>query len=140
MALDTGACDRAWDDIMNVLATSVSLNVADIPAASRFFTTHLGFRELVVAESVVCLGRDDAAADIILLPAASEPPYPRGTAQAIVSFAVSGIAAEQERLRREGATITEPLRQEPWGEWVLRLTDPNGVVVQLVEWQPPAGA
>ncbi|MER5424785.1 VOC family protein [Streptosporangium roseum] len=51
-----------------------------------------------------------------------------------------GIAAEQERLRREGATITEPLRQEPWGEWVLRLTDPNGVVVQLVEWQPPAGA
>jgi predicted enzyme related to lactoylglutathione lyase len=125
---------------MNVIATTVSLNVADVPAASRFFTTHLGFRELVVAEGVICLGRDDAAVDIVLLPRDGGPPYPQGPAEVIVSFAVSGIAAEQERLHREGATITEPLRQEPWGEWVLQLTGPNGVVVQLVEWRPPAGA
>lgn len=78
---------------MNVIATSVSLNVADVPAASRFFTTHLGFRELVVAEGVVCLGRDDAAADIVLLSRDGEPPYPQGTAEVIVSFTVSGIAA-----------------------------------------------
>ncbi|WP_084958389.1 VOC family protein [Thermoactinospora rubra] len=125
---------------MNVTATTVSLSVADVPAASRFFATHLGFRELVVAEGIVCLCRDDAAADIVLLPRRDEPPSPEKPAEVIVSFTVSGIAAEQERLRREGATITEPLRLEPWGEWVLRLTDPNGVVIQLVEWQPPAGA
>lgn len=101
---------------MNVVATTVSLNVADISAARRFFTTHLGFRELVAAEGVVWLGRDDAAADIVLLPRAVEQPYPQGPAEVLVSFAVRGIAAEQERLLGEGATITEPLRQEPWGE------------------------
>lgn len=26
-----------------------------------------------------------------------------------------------------------PLREEPWGERLFQLTDPNGVVVQLVE-------
>ncbi|MFI6900528.1 VOC family protein [Nonomuraea sp. NPDC050394] len=140
MASGAGTDAVGGEDVMNVIATTVSLNVADIPAAAQFFTTHLGFRELVAAEGVVCLGRDDAAADIVLLPREGESPHPQGPAEVIVSFAVHGIAAEQERLRREGATITEPLRQEPWGEWVLRLTDPNGVVVQLVEWQPPAGA
>ncbi|WP_049557575.1 VOC family protein [Nonomuraea sp. SBT364] len=125
---------------MNVVATTVSLNVADIPAASRFFTTHLGFRELVAAEGIVWLGRDDAAADIVLLPRPGGSLHREGPAEVTVSFAVRGIAAEQRRLLGEGVTITEPLRQEPWGEWVLRLTDPNGVVVQLVEWQPPAGA
>lgn len=33
-----------------------------------------------------------------------------------------------------------PLREEAWGERLVQLTDPNGVVVQLVEWIPPAGA
>ncbi|MFD7548880.1 VOC family protein [Streptomyces sp. NPDC059578] len=52
----------------------------------------------------------------------------------IVAFTVEDIAAEEQRLRAEGANITMPLRTEPWGEKLLQLTDPNGVVVQLVEW------
>lgn len=36
-----------------------------------------------------------------------------------------------------GAPITMPLREEPWGERLFQLTDPNGVVVQLVEWVTP---
>ncbi|MEV4062544.1 hypothetical protein [Nonomuraea dietziae] len=35
--------------------------------------------------------------------------------------------------------VTMELRQEPWGEKLLQLTGPNGVVVQLVEWVAPAG-
>ncbi len=58
----------------------------------------------------------------------------------MVSFTVTDLSAEHERLRREGAPITMPLRQEPWGEWVLQLLDPNGVVIQIVEWVPPVGA
>lgn len=49
-----------------------------------------------------------------------------------VSLTVDDVAAEQERLRAEGAN-TMPLREEPWGERLLQVTDPNGVVVQLVE-------
>ncbi|MFC6899789.1 VOC family protein [Nonomuraea dietziae] len=51
---------------------------------------------------------------------------------------MTDIAAEFDRLVREGANITMELRQEPW-EKLLQLADPNGVVVQLVEWVAPAG-
>ncbi|MGF6940862.1 putative glyoxalase superfamily protein PhnB [Streptomyces auratus] len=27
-----------------------------------------------------------------------------------------------------------PLREEPWGERLFQVTDPNGIVLQLVEW------
>ncbi len=29
-----------------------------------------------------------------------------------------------------------PLREEPWGERLFQLTDPDGIVIQLVEWAP----
>ncbi|KAA2253619.1 glyoxalase [Solihabitans fulvus] len=129
---------------MNVVASTVSLHVDDVAASSRFFTTHLGFREIEVVDDFTWLGRDDSAPDILLQPRdlelPSQPPCGHGSAHVIVSFTVTGIAGEHERLRREGANITLSLRQERWGEWLLRLTDPNGVVVQLVEWVPPAGA
>nr|WP_203601876.1 VOC family protein [Streptomyces sp. SID9727] len=116
----------------------------DDPASSvRFFVSHLGFREVLAAQGATHLSRDDAATDIILRGSAGpgtaqqQPPEPVRT---LVSYTVTGIHAEYERLRREGAPITLPLRMEPWGEWRLQLTDPNAVVIQLAEWIPPAGA
>ncbi|MBB4921282.1 putative glyoxalase superfamily protein PhnB [Kitasatospora kifunensis] len=50
---------------------------------------------------------------------------------------MTDLEAEQERLREEGVAITMPLREEPWGERLLQVTDPNGVVVQLVDWVTP---
>jgi uncharacterized glyoxalase superfamily protein PhnB len=32
-----------------------------------------------------------------------------------------------------------PLREEPWGERAFQVTDPNGVIVQLLDWNTPAG-
>ncbi|MFI0420946.1 hypothetical protein [Spongiactinospora sp. 9N601] len=34
--------------------------------------------------------------------------------------------------------ITMPLRVDPWGERLFQVTDPNGVVIQLVDWVTPA--
>ena len=31
-----------------------------------------------------------------------------------------------------------PLREEPWGERASQVTDPNGVIVQLLDWKAPA--
>lgn len=42
--------------------------------------------------------------------------------------------AELKRLRAEGVEIAVPLREEPWGERLFQVTDPNGVIVQFVEW------
>ena len=33
-----------------------------------------------------------------------------------------------------GVEITTPLQTEPWGERFLQVTDPNGIVIQLVQW------
>ena len=46
------------------------------------------------------------------------------------------------RLVGEGVEITTPLETEPWGERYFQITDPCGVVLQLVQWvrRPPSGA
>lgn len=41
---------------------------------------------------------------------------------------------ELARLVEEGVAITMPLTAEEWGERALQVRDPNGVVVQLVDW------
>jgi len=35
--------------------------------------------------------------------------------------------------------ITMPLREEPWGERAFQVTDPNGVIVQLLDWNAATG-
>ncbi|MBT2234470.1 VOC family protein [Nonomuraea sp. NEAU-A123] len=123
---------------MNIVSSTVSLTVADPAASSRFFTSHLGFREILTGEEFIALGRDDAAVDLVLMERDLERWQPgQGLAEVIVVFTVTGLAAEYERLRREGAPITIPLRREPWGELLVQLTDPNGVAIQLIEWISP---
>ncbi|WP_255481110.1 VOC family protein [Micromonospora thermarum] len=41
-------------------------------------------------------------------------------------------------MRDAGVEITTPLREEPWGERLFQITDPNGLIIQLVEWTTPA--
>ncbi|MFI5855200.1 VOC family protein [Streptomyces parvulus] len=128
---------------MNIIGSAVVLTVDDPALSVRFFMSHLGFREVLVAQGATHLSRDDAATDIVLRGSAGlghSQGHSPTQVRTIVSYSVTGIHAEYERLRREGARITLPLRLEPWGEWGLQLTDPNGVVVQLIEWVPPAGA
>jgi catechol 2,3-dioxygenase-like lactoylglutathione lyase family enzyme len=133
-----------WENVLfwcwgvNIVSSAVSLAVDDPAASSRFFTSHLGFREIVTGEEFIALGRDDAAVDLVLTARDPERWQPaRGPADTIVVFAVTGLAAEYERLRHEGTTITVPLRREPWGELTMQLSDPNGVAIQLTEWVPP---
>lgn len=128
---------------MNIVRSAISLTVADLAASRRFFTTHLGFREQVAREDFVSLERDDGAVEVLLLerdPELTPPSTSPGPTGVLVSFAVTDIAAERDRLLREGAPITGALRREFGGEWQLQLTDPNGVQVRLIEWSPPSGA
>ncbi|WKX74347.1 VOC family protein [Streptomyces sp. XD-27] len=116
----------------------MSLTVADVDASREFFCAHLGYQVAMAADGFASLTRGDAAADIVLLRHGSEvlPPEQRDQRATGLIFAltVTGIEAEERRLREAGAPITMPLREEPWGERLFQLTDPNGVVVQFVEW------
>ncbi|WP_199545911.1 VOC family protein [Streptomyces sp. N35] len=127
---------------MQITASTVSLTVDDVAASQRFFTEHLGYSEQAAAEGFASLTRPDAAADIVLLARGIEilPPEQRDQRASglILAFTLTGIEGEEKRLRDAGVQITMPLREEPWGERLFQVTDPNGVVVQFVEWVAPA--
>lgn len=128
---------------LNVTASTLSLTVADVDASREFFRTHLGYEVAMAADGFASLTHEGGAADIVLLRRGSEvlPPEQRDQQAAGLIFAltVTGIEAEERRLREAGAPITMPLREEPWGERLFQLTDPNGVIVQFVEWAAQEG-
>ncbi|MFI1676445.1 VOC family protein [Streptomyces sp. NPDC020607] len=128
---------------MQITASTVSLTVDDVAASQRFFTTHLGYVEQAAADGFASLAREDAAMDVVLLargtevlPADQRDQHASGL---IIAFTTTGIEHEEKRLRAEGVEVTMPLREEPWGERLFQVTDPNGVIVQFVEWVTPSG-
>lgn len=128
---------------MQITASTVSLTVDDVAASRSFFTTRLGYEERMGADGFSSLSRSDAAVDIVLLRRGMEVlPADQRDQRAgglILAFTLdSGIADEEDRLRAAGVEITMPLREEPWGERLFQITDPNGVVVQFVEWASTA--
>ncbi|MGH3715883.1 MAG: VOC family protein [Micromonosporaceae bacterium] len=128
---------------MQVTASAVSLNVDDVEASSTFLTTHFGFKEEMAADGFASLGRDDSAMNVIFLRRGLES-LPDGlrdqtAAGVIVALVVTDIAAEEARLRGEGVEFAMPLQDEPWGERFFQVKDPNGVIIQLVQWITPEG-
>ncbi|MBO8198284.1 VOC family protein [Streptomyces smyrnaeus] len=128
---------------MQLSTTTLSLTVDDVAASRDFFVRHFGYKTTVEADGFASLSHEGPAVDLVFLARGIEvlPPDQRDqhAAGLILAFTVTGLEAEQERLRAEGAPITMPLREDPWGERLFQTKDPNGVVVQLVEWVTPAG-
>ncbi|MDR2986917.1 MAG: VOC family protein [Nocardiopsaceae bacterium] len=134
---------------MHITDSAVSLNVEDVVASSTFLTEHFGFREEMAADGFASLARDDTAMHVVFLRRGLETlPDDQRDKHAtglILAFTVDDLEGELARLREEGVAITMPLTVEEWGERAFQVTDPNGVIVQLVDWaalpdnQPPNG-
>ncbi|GLX95071.1 VOC family protein [Herbidospora sp. NBRC 101105] len=126
---------------MQFTASTVSLTVDDVAATQEFFTAHLGYQLQQAADGFASMTRPDAF-DVVVLARGIEvlPPEQRDqrAGGVILAFTLDGGLREQEqRLRDAGVEITMPLRQEPWDERLFQVTDPNGVIVQFVEWVAP---
>lgn len=126
---------------MKISSSAVSLNVADVAASSTFLQKHFGFREEMAADGFASLTRDDAGMNVVFLrqglgslPADQRDDHAAGL---ILAFVVEDLEGELERLRAENVTITMPLTSEDWGERAFQVRDPNGVIVQLVDWNGP---
>ena len=52
----------------------------------------------------------------------------------ILAFVVDDLEGELTRLQDDGVAITMPLTEEQWGERAFQVRDPNGVIVQLLDW------
>src|SRR5262249_22493446 len=66
-----------------------------------------------------------------MLPSDQRDDHARGL---ILAFVVDDLESELARLQAEGVTITMPLRSEEWGERAFQVRDPNGVIVELLDW------
>jgi catechol 2,3-dioxygenase-like lactoylglutathione lyase family enzyme len=125
--------------VFAITSSAISLNVADPVASAEFAKRHLGFEEAMAADGFVSLSRADAGFNLIFLRTGLEsfkPEALRGRAAdgLLVAFVVDDVDAVCARLEEEGVAITTPLETEPWGERYFQVTDPNGVVVQFVQW------
>ncbi|WP_329252910.1 VOC family protein [Actinoallomurus sp. NBC_01490] len=123
---------------MRITASAVSLNVDDVAASSAFLAEHFGFRTEMSADGFASLTRDDAGLNVVFLrrglatlPADQRDDHASGL---ILAFVVDDLEGELERLKSEGVPITMPLTVDEWGERSFQVRDPNGVIVQLVDW------
>ncbi|KAF0849041.1 VOC family protein [Nocardia caishijiensis] len=124
---------------MQITASAISLNVDDPTASAQFLIDHLGFTENMAADGFVSVGRPDAGMDVIYLRTGLKSFKPTRIAGSagegvLVVFVVTDIDSEYERLRGAGVRIETPIETEEWGERYFQMTDPNGVVIQLVQW------
>ena len=125
-------------------ASAISLNVKEVEASRDFFARHVGFAEKMAADGFVSMARTDVGYNIIFLRQGLSSLQPESLKHThasglILAFVVGDVDAEEARLRAEGVPITTPLQTEPWGERFFQVTDPNGIIVQFVQWvTPPA--
>jgi uncharacterized glyoxalase superfamily protein PhnB len=130
---------------VQITASAVSLNVEDVAASSAFLIDHFGFRQMMAADGFASLAREDTAMYVVflrrgleILPEDQRDKHATGL---ILAFTVDDLEGELARLQSEGVPITMPLTVEDWGERAFQVTDPNGVLIQLMDWSArPDGA
>jgi uncharacterized glyoxalase superfamily protein PhnB len=128
---------------MRITASAVSLTVDDVDASRDFLVDHFGFTVQMADDGFASLARDDAGMNVVFLrrglatlPDDQRDEHARGL---ILAFVVEDLEGELARVTAEGVTITMPLTVEDWGERAFQVRDPNGVIVQLVDWKGADG-
>ena len=106
----------------------------------KLVTSHeVDLFEQRLMDFVDSLSRDDVGVNVAFLrrglptlPADQRDVHAAGL---ILAFVVDDLEGELARLQDEGVAITMPLTVEEWGERAFQVRDPNGVIVQLVDWR-----
>ncbi|KQZ68985.1 glyoxalase [Nocardioides sp. Root151] len=126
---------------MKFTDTAISLNVPDVEASAAWVKKHLGFTEAMAADGFCSLAHPEVGFNLIYLRTGLptfKPASAAGRADGLlVVFTVDDIDADYAQLQDRGVEIVTPIETEPWGERYFQMTDPNGVVYQLVQWVAP---
>lgn len=118
---------------------AVSLNVPDPQASADFLTTHLGYAVEMEQDGMVSLKHPDGGSNLIFLRTGLptfKPAEVAGRARdgLLLVHVVEGIDRWHEQLAAAGVDVVTAPETEPWGERYCQYRDPNGLIVQLVEW------
>ena len=124
---------------MKVSATAISLNVADPQASAAFLSRHVGHTVAMEADGFVSLTHPDGGPNIVYLRTglpSFKPEHRAGDAGdgLLLAFVVDDVDTAYQALHAAGARAVTPPETEPWGERFCQFEDPNGIVVQLVQW------
>ena len=132
---------------MKIIHSAVSLTVPDPERSARFLEETFQFEREMAADGFVSLSRPDVAFNVVYLRTGLPTFKPRERADRtadgiLLALVVDDIDAEYKRLIGAGTAILTPIETEEWGERYFQVEDPNGVIVQLVQWvsAPPASA
>jgi lactoylglutathione lyase len=133
-------------------ADHVAFRVADIDAAIDFYTGSLGLRLLnrqvsrEHGEALAFLDLDGCRLELIMLldknggPVAYDPPSPTEPFCPHVAVAVGDVDAMLETIVKGGAQYLKgPMEIPDEVRWAY-VADPDGNVIELVQWHKPAGA
>jgi catechol 2,3-dioxygenase-like lactoylglutathione lyase family enzyme len=129
---------------MRVTATAVSLNVADPQLSADFLTRHVGHTAVMQADGFISLVHPDGGPNLVFLRTGLptfKPAHRAGPAGdgLLLAFEVDDVDAAFDSVRAGGATVVTAPETEPWGERFCQFEDPNGLIVQFVQWitDPP---
>jgi len=124
---------------VKITASALSLTVADPEASARFLEQTFDFERAMAADGFVSLTRADIDLNVIYLRAGLPTFKPRERAARtadgiLIVLVVDDVDAEYERLTAAETVILTAIETEEWGERYFQVEDPNGVIVQLVQW------
>lgn len=125
---------------MNITATAISLNVDDPQASAQFLIDHLGFGTEMAADGFVSLSSPvEGGSNVIFLRTGLETFKPADRAGGageglLLAFVVDDLDTAYATMRDAGARVVTEPETEPWGERFCQFADPNGIIVQLVQW------
>ncbi len=123
------------------------IGTADVAKTAAFYTTHFPFQKTFEADWYVSLiwsdgGQPDAAHQLAILDH-SHPTVPEGYRKPmqgglILNFEVEDVDAEYDRLKSEGLPLHLDIRSEDWGQRHFITSDPNGVLLDMIQLIPPS--
>ncbi|MGE2713788.1 VOC family protein [Mycolicibacterium litorale] len=124
---------------MNVTATAISLNVPDPQASADFLAQHVGYTVAMQDDGFVSLEHSAGGPNVVYLRTGLptfKPAHRAGSAGdgLLLVFVVDDVDAAFESVRGGGAPVVTPPETEPWGERYCQFEDPNGIIVQFVQW------
>lgn len=114
----------------------------DVASSAAFYIENLDFRVLFDSDWYVHLQSNaNPAVNFAVLDKSHHtiPEAHRGrTGGVLLSFEVDDVDAQYERLKAAGARIVLDIRDEDFGQRHFIVTDPNGVMIDVIKPIPPS--
>jgi PhnB protein len=113
------------------------LNVASIEASLAFYRDTLGFTagDAIPGEDGKLMHAEATLGDVMLM-FGSNPDAPVGGGMSLY-LSLPDVGAQYERVRRAGGTITDPLRDQFWGDRTFMVADPDGYQLMFAQTMRP---